>query len=279
MNSGILYVVSTPIGNLEDITLRALRVLKEVDLVVSEDTRRTLKLLSHYGLSNKLLSYHEHNSKKQTDTIIGILKEGKSVALVSDAGTPCISDPGSFLVHRAREEGVKIVPVPGPSSVITALSASGLNFESFLFTGFLPDKRSEREVVFEKWRISGCPIVFFVSPHRILYVLDEFIEFFPDSYLLLFREMTKVYEEVIEGTPQRIKEELLKKGHIKGEFIGIISIKNKIEEGTSLKDILKKLLESGWKKEEIRYIINVLKNASRNEVYREFLKLKEGGEK
>lgn len=280
MDMGNLYIVATPIGNLEDITQRALRILKDVDIIASEDTRRTKILFEHYGIRKKMVSYHEHNSKERTEKLLTQLKSGKNIALVSDAGTPCISDPGSYIVKRAREEGIKIVPVPGPSSVITALSVSGLNFGSFLFSGFLPERSSERAGVLNRWRMSDYPVVFFESPHRILDTLDEIVKFFPDSNLIIFREITKVHEEVIEGTPEKVRRELLKKGSIKGEFIGIISIDNKSEQGNILlKNVLSGLLDAGWTKEEIKDIIGVLKNASRNEIYREFLKLKEGGAK
>lgn len=277
---GSLYIVATPIGNLEDITLRALRVFKEVDLIVSEDTRRTYKLLSHYGISKKLISYHEHNSKEQTENIIRTLRDGKSVALVSDAGTPCISDPGSFLVKRSREEGINVVPVPGPSSIITALSVSGLNFKSIFFLGFLPKKSNERTRVLRSWSIYNSPIVFFESPRRILNCLDDIIRFFPDSYLCLFREITKVHEEVIEGRPEEVKRELLKRKSIKGELIGIVTMTNQSEQtNIKLRNVVSELLDAGFTTDKIKDIIGVLKNASRNEIYIEFLKLKRGGVK
>lgn len=277
MNNGNLYVVGTPIGNLEDITQRALRILKEVDIIASEDTRRTGVLLKHYGIRKKMVSYNEYNSKKRTEELLTQLRIGKNIALVSDAGTPCISDPGSYLVKRAREEGFKVIPLPGPSSVITALSVSGLNFRSFLFSGFLPERSNARAGVFENWRMYDHPIVFFESPHRIINTLDEIIESFPDSHLIIFREITKIHEEVIEGRPEDVKRELLKRGSIKGELIGIISINKSEQSNILLREVLSKLLDAGWTKEEIKNIIGVLKNASRNEIYREFLRLKEGG--
>ncbi len=278
VNGGKLYIVGTPIGNLEDITHRALRILKEVDIIASEDTRRTKILLEHYGIRKQMISYNEHNSKERTEELLAQLRSGKNIALVSDAGTPCISDPGSYLVKRAREEGFKVIPLPGPSSVITALSVSGLNFRSFLFSGFLPERCNARAEVFKSWRMYDHPIVFFESPHRIINTLDEIIESFPDSHLIIFREITKVHEEVIEGRPEDVRRELLKKGSIKGELIGVISINNKSEQNnTQLKEVLSRLLDKGWTKEEIKDIIGVLKNASRNEIYREFLRLKEGG--
>lgn len=280
MGSGILYVVATPIGNLEDITLRALRVLKEVDLIASEDTRRTLKLLSRYGISKKLLSYNEYNSKERTDTIVKILKEGKSVALVSDAGTPCISDPGSYLVKRAREEEIKIVPVPGPSSVITAMSVSGLNFKKFFFAGFLPTKGNERARFFEEIRWINCPVIFFESPHRIISTITEIEKHLGDCELLIFRELTKFYEEILAGRPQEIKEKLEGGGRVKGEFLVLLDCRDVVEPSRGeLVKIVAKLISLGFTKDELIDTIRTLKEATKKEVYQAIIKYSSGGEK
>src|SRR5262245_16872381 len=167
MMAGTLYMVATPIGNLEDITLRALRVLKEVDLIACEDTRRTRKLLTHYQISKPAISYHQHNENQRAAQLIELLQEGKSIALVSDAGTPLVSDPGFRVVSEATEAGIPVVPIPGPSSIITALSASGLPSDQFLFAGFLPSRRSARLARLEELSARHETLILFEAPHRI----------------------------------------------------------------------------------------------------------------
>lgn len=198
MNQGILYVCGTPIGNLEDITLRALRVLKEVDLVAAEDTRRTLRLLNHYGISKPLASYHEHNKEKSGQALISRLKKGYKVALVTDAGMPGISDPGQDLVKRAREEGIRVEVVPGPSAVSAALAASGMPLEVFTFMGFLPRKRSERISVLRRLHGEGRPVVAYEAPHRVIATLRDILTVYGENVqVTLARELTKVHEEFL----------------------------------------------------------------------------------
>lgn len=197
-NEGVLFICGTPIGNLEDITLRALRVLKEVDLIAAEDTRRTLRLLNRYGISKPLTSYHEHNKEKSGEVLVSKLKKGYKVALVSDAGMPGISDPGQDLVRRAREAGVRIEVVPGPSAVSTALAASGMRFDAFTFVGFLPRKRSERVRVLERLRDEGRPVVAYEAPHRVVATLRDVMAVYGENVLVtLARELTKIHEECL----------------------------------------------------------------------------------
>ena len=198
--SGTLFVVATPIGNLEDITLRALRVLREVALVAAEDTRRTANLLRHYGIATRLLSLHEHNEHARIARLLPRLAAGESVALVSDAGTPGISDPGARLVRAARDAGVRVEPVPGPSAVTAALSAAGLEFDRFGFGGFPPVKSNARKAWFDWVKSQRCPVLAFESPHRLQKTLADLASILGDTPIIAVRELTKVHEEWLEGS-------------------------------------------------------------------------------
>jgi 16S rRNA (cytidine1402-2'-O)-methyltransferase len=199
--SGTLFVVATPIGNLEDITLRALRVLRDVDLVACEDTRRTRALLTHFDIHKPTVSYYEHNKLARGPQLLRDLAAGRSIALVTDAGTPGISDPGILLVREARAHGITVVPVPGPSAVITALSASGLSADGFIFDGFLPVKPGRRLNRLKALREMGTTIVLYESPHRIMATVSAIGEVFGEVELVLARELTKQYEEIVTATP------------------------------------------------------------------------------
>jgi len=216
-----LYIVSTPIGNLEDITLRALRVLKEVDLIAAEDTRRTRQLLTHYGIHKPLISYHEHNRRMREKTLLHDLREGKSVALVTDAGTPGISDPGEELVRRAIQEGLPLVPIPGPVALVAALSVSGLPTESFLFYGFLPSKAAARRKWLTSLKERPETLVFYESPRRLSSLLDDAAQILGERRVVVAREMTKVYEEVYRGTISEVLEQMGKE-EVKGEVTVIL---------------------------------------------------------
>ncbi len=222
---GNLYVVATPIGNLEDITLRALRILKEVDYILCEDTRTTKKLLDKYGIKTKTISYHAHSSESKERSIINMLKGGENLALVSDAGTPCISDPGVLLVSNIRKElGDKalIIPIPGPSALISALSVSGISSSEFIFMGFLPHKKG-RETIFKKIANSKRIIVFYESTHRILKTLISLDEYSPDFNIMIGREITKQFEQFIQGTPKEILEYFNQNtDKQRGEFVVIV---------------------------------------------------------
>jgi 16S rRNA (cytidine1402-2'-O)-methyltransferase len=196
---GTLFVVATPIGNLEDITLRALRTLREVDLIAAEDTRRTSNLLAHYEIRRKLTSLHEHNERRETDRLVQRLLAGESIALVSDAGTPGIADPGGFLVRAARDAGVPVVPVPGPSAITAALSVSGYVADSFVFLGFPPSSGAARERWWDTLAAESRLCVFFEAPHRIKRALAEATARLGQRHISTFREMSKVYEELVES--------------------------------------------------------------------------------
>lgn len=218
-----LYIIATPIGNLEDITLRALRVLKQVDLILSEDTRQTQKLLNFYNIETPTLSYHQHSRLAKVEHIVKLIKAGRSLALVSEAGTPGISDPGGKLVNLIVGElggSVEIICIPGPSALAGAASVSGLKTDSFLFLGFLPTKKG-RETLFKEIAASKRTVIFYESPHRIIKTLNRLNELISDKQIAVCRELTKKFETVYRGT---IREALnqLSKDKIKGEFVVVI---------------------------------------------------------
>lgn len=220
--SGKLYIVSTPIGNLEDITLRALRILKEVDFIACEDTRTTGKLLSRYAIAKPLVSYHEHNELEKSKELVSFLMEGKNIALVSDAGTPGVSDPGYRLVKLASENGVEVLSIPGPSSAVSALSVSGLPTSGFAFFGFPP--RTKKHLTDFLLRIKSYPetLIFFESPKRVVKTLRAIADVLGDRGISLSREMTKLYEETIRGSVSEVLGEIEKRGEVKGEVTIVV---------------------------------------------------------
>jgi 16S rRNA (cytidine1402-2'-O)-methyltransferase len=221
--SGTLYVVATPIGNLEDITLRALRILRDEAVTIAcEDTRQTQKLLEHYRIKKPLISYHEHNEASRTAEILDRLDRGESVALVSDAGTPLVSDPGYRVVKAATARGFGVVPLPGPSAVLAALAASGLPTYEFRFIGFLPSKAGARRKVLVGMLTAPGTIVAYESPHRILDTLAEMAEILGDGPVVLAREITKIHEEFLRGSAESIREQLAQRASIKGEITLVI---------------------------------------------------------
>jgi 16S rRNA (cytidine1402-2'-O)-methyltransferase len=223
---GTLYIVSTPIGNREDITLRALRILKEVDLIAAEDTRHTGLLLRHYGIQKPLTSYFEGNELKKKDFILSKLKQGDRIALVSDAGTPGISDPGFRLIQLAIENKIPVVPIPGPSAAITALSVSGLPSDAFLFKGFLPHKSKRKRDLLKQLEEVRETLIFYESPHRISETLKDILEILGDREIVLTRELTKIYEEVLRGKVSEIQIQMGER-KLKGEITLVISGKTR----------------------------------------------------
>ena len=228
---GILFIVATPIGNLDDITFRAFEVLKNVDFVLAEDTRHSKKLLSHLDISKRIRAFHEHNEREKTKAIISEIYSGKSIALISDAGTPLISDPGYFLVAQAKKEGLKVVPIPGPTALITALSASGLASDSFTFLGFLPSKQTARVKLLIGLAGRTETIIFYESPKRVLATLTDMQTIFGDSReVCLAKELTKAFETIHTGSiPNLIEYLTIDQNHQKGEFVILISATNKID--------------------------------------------------
>ncbi len=226
-----LYLVATPIGNLEDITLRALRVLKEVDLIACEDTRQTLKLLNHYGIQTRLVSYHEHNEMTKAAELVVDLEGGAKVALVTDAGMPGISDPGFRLIALAIRHHVPVIPIPGASAFLAALVASGLPTDSFRFSGFLPSKVGQRRKLLESVKGSPRTQVFYEAPHRLLETLADVVEVLGnDRHVVVAREVTKIHEEFLRGRSAEILKQLKARGDVKGEITLLIA---KAEDGAT----------------------------------------------
>jgi 16S rRNA (cytidine1402-2'-O)-methyltransferase len=223
---GILYIVSTPIGNLDDITLRALKILKHVDLIAAEDTRRTRRLLSRFDIHTPLVSYFEHNELKKLDKLLSHMKSGKEIALVSDAGTPGISDPGYRLIQQAIEREIPVIPVPGPSAVIAALSISGLATDSFYFAGFLPRKGGKRRKLLEKLGDLYGTSILYESPHRLMRTLEDLLEACGDRQIVVTRELTKAFEEAIRGTIREVIN-TLEGRRIKGEVTIVLAGKGR----------------------------------------------------
>lgn len=227
--SGILYLVPTPIGNLDDMTFRAVKTLKEVSLIAAEDTRQTKKLLSHFDISNSIVSYHEHNKKVSGDKLISTLLEGKNIGLVSDAGMPSISDPGYDLVREAILNEIPVVPLPGANAALTALIASGLPTEHFYYYGFLPRKKKDKKDCLEMLRNVDQTLIFYESPHRIAETLKVMNEVFGNRNTVLCRELTKKFEEFIRGTLNDLSENI-KEETIKGEFVILVEGTSEVEE-------------------------------------------------
>ena len=220
--SGVLYVVATPIGNLEDISLRALRILKEADLIACEDTRQSRKLLDHYAISKPLVSYHEHNERQRAEELLARLQAGSSIALISDAGMPGISDPGYRVVKLAIENGISVVPVPGASAVVAGLAASGLPSDAYEFRGFLPAKAGPRRTALEEVRNHLHTVVFYEAPHRIVESLEDIVQILgPERPLVIARELTKLHEEFIRGTAAEVLK-LARERELKGEITLLI---------------------------------------------------------
>lgn len=220
--SGSLFLVATPIGNLEDITFRAVRTLKEVDLIACEDTRHTRHLLNHYGIEKPTISYHEHNEFDRATTLIERLVAGANIALVSDAGTPLINDPGYRLVTAAVEAGVSVVPIPGASAILAALTASGMPTDSFYFGGFVPQKQGVRRKLLETLANLESTLVFYEAPHRILETLHDIAEVYGEREIVLTRELTKLHEEFLRGTGLALFRILEERGTPKGEMTLVI---------------------------------------------------------
>jgi 16S rRNA (cytidine1402-2'-O)-methyltransferase len=237
-STGTLYIVPTPIGNLEDITLRSLRILKEVDLIAAEDTRHTKRLLNHFSIETPLISYYREKELERSEEILRRLQEGQNIALVSDAGTPGISDPGAIVVQLLQEHGLTVVPLPGPSALTTALSASGMTSSGFLFVGFLPSKKGQRQKMLHSLSSSEYPIVLYESPHRIDALLADALKVFGERKCYWARELTKNFEDLQHGTLNSLLAKSLD-GRNRGEFVVIIWPGEKEEvQGQTVEELL-----------------------------------------
>lgn len=232
--TGSLYIVSTPIGNLEDITIRALRILKEAGIIAAEDTRRTQKLCSFYGIGTPLTSYHDYNKEEKTAVLLKRMEEGEAIALVSDAGTPLISDPGYYLVSRTIAHGLPVIPIPGPSAPLAALTASGLPTDSFTFYGFLPRKSGARNILIKSFQQHKETIIFFESPHRLTKTLQMLQECLNDRRIVITRELTKTYEEILRGTTEEILQ-MSQQRKWKGELTVVVEGEGKKSSGKKRK--------------------------------------------
>jgi 16S rRNA (cytidine1402-2'-O)-methyltransferase len=275
MPTGTLYIVATPIGNLEDITLRAVRVLKEVDLIAAEDTRHTRHLLDRYEIGTQLTSYHDHNKEEKAPILVARILEGKNVALVSDAGTPGISDPGYFLINLAIDQEIPVVPIPGATAAIAALSVSGMPTDNFVFEGFLPPKHTARLKRLQDLINEERTIIFYEAPHKIIKTVEDMLEIFGDRRAVITRELTKIHEETIRGTLSGILKRLTS-GTIKGEFTIILHgasaepLKQDIDTAQYLKNLI---LHRGLTKKDAIAVAAEELGLPKKEVYKESLKL------
>lgn len=278
--SGVLYIVATPIGNLEDISLRALRILKEVDRIAAEDTRHTRILLSHYDIRTPLTSYHEHNEKTQAQRLVERLQRGENIALVSDAGTPAISDPGFRLVAEALRADVRIIPLPGPSALATVLSASGLPTDRFAFEGFLPAKRQERDARLHALRSESRTLVFYEAPHRVKESLMTMRGIFGDREIVVAREVSKVHEEFLRGSIEQVLAQLAER-EVKGELTIVVhgaGREARVSEEELIAQI-RRMAEEGIGVKQISEILGERHQVAKREVYRLALSIRNSAEK
>lgn len=273
--SGILYLVATPIGNLDDITLRAIKVLQEVDIIASEDTRHSLKLLNHLNISKPLISYHRHNEQIKSETLINHLLGGKNIALISDAGTPVISDPGEEIVKLAIEKNIKIVPIPGACALINGLISSGLDSTEFTFIGFLPLNKKNRKEKLEQIENSLHTVILYEAPHKLLSTLEDLDKFLGNRKIALAKELTKIHEEFIYGTTEELLQKL---DNPKGEYVIIIEKNSSIKTNNinflntlPLEDHFKFYTEQGFSKNEAIKKIAKDKHVNKNEIYKYFI--------
>jgi len=275
MAPGILYIVATPIGNLEDITIRAVRVLKEVDSIAAEDTRHTRHLLTHYHIESRLTSYHDHNKEEKAPILVARLLEGENIALVSDAGTPGISDPGYFLINLAIDQKIPVVPIPGVTASVAALSISGLPTDSFAFEGFLPNKHMARLKRLHGLVNDRRTLIFYEAPHKILKTIEDMIEVLGDRHAVITRELTKLHEETIRGPLSQILA-YFQDGTIKGEFTIVVHGASAEPRGKDINAAayLKNLMiHRGLSKKEAISITAKDLGLSKKEVYKESLKI------
>lgn len=275
--SGILYLVATPIGNLDDITFRAINILKSVDLIAAEDTRHTLQLLNYFEIKKPLISYYKETEKIKAEVLINKLNEGKDIALVSDAGTPAISDPGEEVVKEAIKNGIKIVPIPGACALVNALIASGLNTREFIFLGFLPTNNKEKNEKLEEIKNENKTLIFYEAPHKIDNTLKILYQILGNRRVVLAREITKIHEEFIRGNLEELVE---KEQNNKGEYVIIIEGTEKINaekiflNNLTLEEHYKYYEKQNLDKKEIIKKIAKDRNKNKNEIYQYFLKNK-----
>ena len=267
--AGTLYIVATPIGNLEDITLRALRILKEVDLIAAEDTRHTRKLLTHYDIATPLTSYHDHSESTKAPVLVETLLAGKNIALVSDAGTPCISDPGYRLVKSAAEADIPIVPIPGPSTLTAVVSVGGLPTDRFAFEGFLPAKKGQRQRVLQELSHEKRPLIFYESPHRLLSALADLEQILGDRRVVVGRELTKKFEEILRGPISQVCRAFHNR-QVKGEVALVVAgwdEKDGDAPEQSAVELMQQLLADGVGLKEAARVVSEACHISKRDAY------------
>lgn len=268
--NGKLYIVATPIGNLEDISGRALRTLREADRIACEDTRHTRRLLDYYGIDKPLISFHEHNERDRSEELLDRIRSGESIALVSDAGTPLVSDPGYRLVEAAAHTGVTVVPIPGPSAVITALAASGLTTDSFYFGGFLPSKPGQRKRQLEAVSELNCVVIFYEAPHRLVESLRDIAALFGDREVVIARELTKIHEEFVRGSAEEVAAVFHARESVKGEVtILIAKPREREKDAGSVPEVFERYLRLGMSRMEAMKATARDCGLSKREVYAE----------
>lgn len=270
--NGKLYIIATPIGNLEDITLRALRILKEVDIIAAEDTRQTLKLLNHYEISKHLISYHRHNEETKSNFLIEKLKEGQNIGLVSDAGTPGISDPGEEIIKKAIEEGIEVIPIPGACAMVNALICSGLNTKEFSFLGFLPLNKRLRKEKLEEISKATKTVILYEAPHKMKATLKDVKDYIGNRNIVLARELTKIHEEFIRKPIEELIENV---DNLKGEMILVIEagevLELELQEEMTIEEQYKEYEKQGLPKNEIIKKIAKDRKTNKNEIYQMFI--------
>ncbi len=274
--NGKIYLIATPIGNLEDITYRAVKILNEVDIIAAEDTRHSLKLLNHLEISKPMISYHRHNEDTKTEVLLNLLKEGKNIGLITDAGTPGISDPGEEIVKEAIKNNIEVIPIPGACALINALITSGLNTKEFSFYGFLPLDKKLRKEKMDDIKKQNKTIIFYEAPHRLEKTLKELKEIFGNINIVVAKELTKIHETFYRGT---IEEVLEKMGEIKGEFIVMFEVHSKTEKELEIEELSKKTIEEqytyyekqGLSKKDIIKTIAKNNNVPKDVIYKQFI--------
>jgi hypothetical protein len=274
--NGKIYLIATPIGNLEDITYRAVKILKEVNIIAAEDTRHSLKLLNHLEISKPMISYHRHNEDTKTEVLLNLLKEGKNIGLITDAGTPGISDPGEEIVKEAIKNNIEVIPIPGACALINALITSGLNTKEFSFYGFLPLDKKLRKEKMDDIKKQNKTIIFYEAPHRLEKTLKELKEIFGNINIVVAKELTKIHETFYRGT---IEEVLEKMGEIKGEFIVMFEVHSKTEKELEIEELSKKTIEEqytyyekqGLSKKDIIKTIAKNNNVPKDVIYKQFI--------
>ncbi len=278
-SKGKLYICGTPIGNLEDITFRVLKIFKEVDIIAAEDTRRTSKLLNHFEIKTSLTSYHEHNEQGKSDILIEDIIAGKKIALVSDAGMPGISDPGNILINKAIKNNIDIIPVPGPTALISALVVSGCNMDKFVFEGFIPRKGQERKEFINRICQEQRTVIFYESPYRLLNTLQELANFVKERKAAIIREITKVHEEKIYGSIEEIISQL-KNREIKGEIVVVLAGRKAIKaeqegwEHLTIREHVELLMKNGYTKKKAIKKVAELRNIQKRKVYKKAIPIK-----